>query len=111
MNYIGQLLLLTTSRDLSATTPKPRGEGGADLENMDPTESIPTGHRASVANASPMTGDIQSSASDRLTGGRILSGVSLDSVETQIFAPRHGGSGVNCKNYPPTPTESPKTKR
>ena len=98
--------MLTASRDLSATTPKPRGAGDADVENMDPAENIPTGHRASFASALTVTGSIQGSARDKLSGGRIPADVSLDSLETQICAPRHGGSGVHCKNHPPPPRES-----
>ncbi|KAK4149331.1 hypothetical protein C8A00DRAFT_47037 [Chaetomidium leptoderma] len=89
--------------DLSVTVTQDRDARGADLKNMSRSGSMKSRHRttASAASASTMTGSLHQTARDGPSGGHTRANVSLCSVETQIYAPTHGGGSVPVEHARP----------
>ncbi|KAH6842594.1 hypothetical protein B0I37DRAFT_393115 [Chaetomium sp. MPI-CAGE-AT-0009] len=91
------------SLDLSETTTQHRDAPDADCNNINRTESIKSRHRAtaSVASEATMTGSFQMTKNEVSTA-RSRADVSRDSVETQIYAPRHGESNAMAEHPRPS---------
>jgi hypothetical protein len=95
----GRLFMLITFRDLSDTTIQHRDAPGADCNNINRTESTRSRHRAttSAASEATMIRSPQITATE-ISMVRSRADVSRDSVETQIYAPRHGEGNAISKN-------------
>lgn len=102
---LGRIFLLTAPRDLS-TTANHCDASRVDREDMNGAEGTQSGHRAtrSVASGLTTTASLREARQNHCPGGHTRGNVSFDSVETQIYAPRHGANRLSgMKNTLETP--------
>lgn len=91
----GRLFLLIASRDLPTAATQHCDAPGASCSDINQTESAKSHHRTTASTASEATiiGSFQM-AKNEVSMARGRADVSRDSVETQIYAPRHSESNA-----------------
>ncbi|EAQ84710.1 predicted protein [Chaetomium globosum CBS 148.51] len=98
----GRLFLLIASRDLPTAATQHCDAPGASCSDINQTESAKSHHRTTASTASEATiiGSFQM-AKNEVSMARGRADVSRDSVETQIYAPRHSESNAIAEHPRP----------